>query len=367
MVDNEIIALLRLQIMPNIGCVTAKKLIAHCGRPTAVFTVKKDDLLAIEGIGSYCLTELHQLQYKVAAEQEWHYIQRNKITVYSYLDQDYPELLKHCADGPLLLFARGTFTWNSNKIISVVGTRQCTERGRLFCKKLVEDLVPYNPLIISGMAYGIDICVQRAAYDLGLQTIGCLAHGLDRLYPPSHKGLASKIEANGAMITEFWSGTLPERNNFLRRNRIIAGLSQATLVVESAITGGSLVTADMAFGYNRDVFAVPGRPGDLFSEGCNGLIKNHKAQLVTSATDIIQMLGWNTEHKSKPGIQGHLFPELQPDEEKVYSYLKTVGKCYLDDLAKGCSLSVNKTASTLMILEMKGMVKPVPGKYFEVL
>ena len=367
MLENEIIALLRLQNIPRIGSVSAKKLIAYCGSPAAVFSGKLKEQIPSETLGTTLLDELHHRKYLEAAEEEWLYIQRQEIAVYSYLDPDYPFFLKQCADGPLLLFARGKIDFNNSRIISVVGTRNCTNRGREFCKRLVEAILPYNPIIVSGMAYGIDISIQTAAMESGLQTIGCLAHGLDAMYPRAHRDAALKIEQHGGMLTEFWSGTIPERVNFLKRNRIIAGLSQATVVVESAAKGGSLVTADIAMSYDREVFAVPGRPGDPVSEGCNNLIKSQKAQLITSAEDIITMLNWDLEGAKAKPVQPELFVSLDQDEQEIFSYLERAGKRELDQISAACRLPVFKTTSTLLNLEMKGVIRTLPGKKFEVL
>ncbi len=365
--DNEIVALLRLQKLPHIGSINAKKLIAYAGSPSAVFSVKVKELSSIEGIGTFSLQELHHSRYKEAAEREYQYIQREAIRVYCYNKPDYPYFLRHCPDAPLLLFARGNIQLEGHKMLSVVGTRQCTNRGKAFCRELVEAIKHYNPVIVSGMAYGIDISVQEAAAKAGLQTIGCLAHGLDAMYPPSHREQAKLIERNGGMVTEFWSGTIPERPNFLKRNRIIAGLSQATLVVESAAQGGALVTADIAMGYNRDVFALPGRPGDLASQGCNNLIKSHKAQMITTPDDLITMLNWDLSEKPVKNVQKELFVELDQEEQRIYSYLNKEGKQDLDQIALDCSLPVFKTSSTLLNMEMKGVIRPLPGKIFEII
>ncbi|GGW38547.1 DNA-processing protein DprA [Arenibacter certesii] len=365
MTKDEIIALLRLQNVPNIGDITAKKLIAHCGGPEAVFSKKLDSLLKIDGIGNYTIRGLLDTEHLEAAQEEFNFIKENDIQLYPFTDPNYPAYLKHCIDGPILLFGSGKIDLDKRKIISVVGTRNITSYGTAFCEELIEELAPLNPIIVSGFAYGVDICVQKAAIKNGLQTIGCLAHGLNQIYPKLHKRFVVEVEKNGGFLTEFWSTSQPERENFLRRNRIIAGMSEATVVIESAEKGGSLVTADIANSYNRDVFAVPGRVQDRYSSGCNNLIKQQKAQMITSAADLIYMLGWELEDQQPNAIQKQLFVELDDTEKNIYNYLQKGGKQMLDTIALDCNLPIFKVSSTLLNMEMKGVIRPLPGKLFE--
>ncbi|QLG45189.1 DNA-processing protein DprA [Costertonia aggregata] len=365
MTTNELIAVLRLQNVPNIGDVTAKKLISHCGSPSAIFEDKVQNLLRIDGIGTMTIKGLFDAEHLEAAESEFEYIQKNNIAFDYFLDQDYPSYLKHCIDSPILLFKRGKIDLAQRKIISIVGTRNITSYGTAFCEQLIEDLVPLDPIIVSGFAYGVDITVQRAAMKHGLQTIGCMAHGLNQIYPKVHSKYMNAVEKNGGFYTEFWSNSNPERENFLKRNRIIAGMSQATLVVESAEKGGSLVTADIANSYNKDVFAVPGRAQDKYSTGCNNLIKQQKAHMLTSAADLIYILGWELEEKKNVPIQKELFVALDDTEKTIYNYLQKEGKQLLDSIALECKLPIFKVSSTLLTMEMKGVVRPLPGKLFE--
>lgn len=367
MTTTELIATLRLQHIPNIGSVTAKKLVAYCGSPSAIFEEKKENLQKMDGIGSLKLKHFFDVEHLEAAEKELRFIQENNIEVAYFMDADFPEYLKHAIDGPILLFKSGNIDLGNRKIISVVGTRKITSYGTSFCEKFIEEIAPLNPVIVSGFAYGVDICVQRAAMKHGLQTIGCLAHGLNQIYPKAHKKYCSEVEKNGGFLTEFWSSSTPERENFLKRNRIIAGISEATVVIESAEKGGSLVTADIAHSYNRDVFAVPGRAQDKYSIGCNNLIKQQKAQMLTSAADLVYLLGWETDIKEKKPIQKQLFVNLTDTEQKIYSYLQENGKELLDVIAIGCQLPIFKVSSTLLNMEMKGVVRPLPGKLFEVI
>lgn len=365
MTNNELIAVLRLQNVPNIGDVTAKKLIAVCGSPIAIFSDKLNHLRKIEGINEKTLEGLlHPRHYK-AAIKELEFIVKNNIDYSYYTHKDYPNYLKHCVDGPLLLFKRGNIDLAARRIISVVGTRNMTHYGMAFCERFIEDIAPFDPIIVSGFAYGVDICVQRAAVKNKLQTIGCLAHGLNQIYPRQHASFANEVTVNGGFLTEFWSISHPERENFLRRNRIIAGMSEATVVVESAEKGGSLVTADIANSYHRDVFAVPGRTEDKFSLGCNNLIKQQKAHLLSAAADLIYLLNWETTLKDVQPVQKQLFAELDTTEKAIYNYLQKEGKQLLDSIALECSLPIFKASSTLLNMEMKGVIRPLPGKLFE--
>ena len=367
MTTDELIAVLRLQNIPNIGDVSAKKLIAHCGSPAAIFNDKSQNLLKIDGIGTFTIRGLHDTEHFEAAEKELQYIQDHDIAYTYFTDNDYPRYLKHCIDGPLILFKKGNINFEERKIISIVGTRNITSYGNVFCENLIEDLAPLDPIIVSGFAYGVDICAQKTAIKHGLQTIGCLAHGLNQIYPKIHSKYVPDVEKNGGFVTEFWSSSNPDRENFLKRNRIIAGMSEATIVVESAEKGGSLVTADIANSYNREVFAVPGRAKDKYSSGCNNLIKQQKAHMITSAADIIYLLNWELEQNETKPIQKQLFIELDEVEKAIYSYLQKEGKQLLDSIALDCKLPIFKVSSTLLNMEMKGVIRPLPGKLFEVI
>lgn len=366
MSEKELIYILALQHLPNIGDSTAKKLLQHLGSAEAIFNEKKENLLKIEGIGVTKVRDLHNPVHLEAAEKEFHFIKENNINIHFFKEKNYPEKLQHCLDGPLLLFSRGNIDLQGRKLLSIVGTRKVTTQGVAFTEKLIEDLAPLNPVIVSGFAYGVDITAQKAALKNNLQTIGCLAHGLNQFYPKNHEKYAKEIELNGGFFTDFWSSSVFDRNNFLKRNRIIAGLSEATIVVESAEKGGSLVTADIAHSYDRDVFAVPGRISDAQSKGCNNLIKTQKAQLITGAADVVYHLNWQLEQKTKP-VQKQMFVELEPDEEKIFSFLEKQGKEQLDIIAINCELPIFKLATILFNMEMKGVVRPLPGKQYELI
>ncbi len=364
---NQLLYTLALQHVPKIGDITAKKLISHCGSAEAVFKERKQNLLKIDGIGSIILSELFDKYHIEEAEKELKFIENENIACHYFADENYPEKLKHCIDSPLVLFASGNINLNQQRIISIVGTRKITTSGIAFCERLVEELSIFNPVIVSGFAYGTDITAHKSAIKYGLQTVSCLAHGLNMIYPKTHKKYVSEVEKNGGFFTDFWSSDSFDRNNFLKRNRIIAGLSEATIVIESAEKGGSLVTADIANSYNRDVFAVPGRTTDSQSVGCNNLIKHQKAHLLSNPLDIPYMLNWQLEDNKNPVVQKQLFVELEGDEKVIYNYLKQNDKQLLDVIALECSMPTFKAASILLNMELKGVVRPLPGKLFEVI
>ncbi len=365
MKEKELLYLLALQRVPKVGDVLAKRLLQHCGSAEDIFKSSARSLLTIEGIGTILVKSLRDTRHFKYAEEELAFIRAHGISCSAFTDAEYPSLLKHCIDSPLLLFSKGNIRLAQQHVISIVGTRNLTSQGRRFTEELIAALAPLNPIIVSGFAYGTDICAHRAAVQHGLQTIACLAHGLNQIYPRVHQKYVTQLEENGGFLTDFWSTDAFDRNNFLKRNRIIAGMSEATIVIESAEKGGSLVTADIAHSYNREVFAVPGRPKDAYSIGCLNLIKQQKAQLITSAADLIYQLDWELKGPKKKAIQPQLFVELTEEERRIRSYLQEESKALLDSIAISCDLSIPIVAATLFGLEMKGMVRPLPGKTFE--
>lgn len=363
--EEDLLCILALQRAKGVGDINAKKLIAHCGSAKNVINTKPRLLEKIHGIGSYTIKNISDSANLKDAEVELNYILKNNIDTYYFLDKKYPEKLKHCIDGPLLLFKDGNFEFDNRPIISIVGTRNITSYGRDFCENIITDLKPYNPIIVSGFAYGVDICAHRAAVKNELTTIGVLAHGFEETYPKVHKKYVAEINENGGFLTDFWHNDILVRENFLKRNRIVAGISEATIIIESADKGGSLVTADIANSYNRDVFAVPGRTTDTFSRGCNDLIKRNKAAILTSSADLVEMLNWNLTVDKPKVIQKQLFIELDDSEQKIYDHLLKNGKVTLDNIAIYNEIPIYKTTTILFNLEMKGVVKPLPGKLFE--
>lgn len=362
---DELLAVLRLQATAKIGDIMAKKLISTTGSAINVFKETKNALLKIDGIGEFLLKNLWNKEPLKKAEEELNYIEKNNLQYAYFLDDTYPDKLKHCIDAPILLFKDGNINLKSQKIISIVGTRNITAYGRDFCNELIEGLAEYNPIIVSGFAYGVDICAHKAALKNNLQTIGVFAHGLDEIYPKVHKKYMHEVFKNGGFLTEFWHNEKPLRENFLKRNRIVAGMSEATIVIESAEKGGSLVTSDIANSYNRDVFAVPGRSNDVFSKGCNNLIKNNQAHLLSSAEDIVKMLNWDVQ-KNAAAKQTQLFIQLNETEQKIHNYLQQNGKQLLDVIALDCNIPTYHLSAVLLQMELKGCIKPLPGKQFEV-
>ncbi|NNT71004.1 DNA-protecting protein DprA [Flavobacterium sp. IMCC34852] len=364
----ELFHLLALLRVDGVGDIVAKKLINHCGSAENVFKAKLKELKAIDGVGEVLIKNLKDKTVFEKAEQELTYLQNENTKVLYFQDNDYPDRLKHCVDGPVLLFASGNFDFQNRKMISIVGTRQITAYGTEFCKKLIEDLAIFNPVVVSGFAYGVDIVAHQAAMEYDLQTIGVLAHGLTQIYPKTHKKHVAKMEQNGGFLTEFWSHSNPDKENFVKRNRIVAGMSEATIVIESAEKGGSLITANMANDYNRDVFAVPGRTTDKYSQGCNDLIKTQRANLITSAADLVYGLNWEIHpptQKDHKVIQKQLFVSLDFEEQKIYDYLQQNGKQLLDIVALDCDFPIFKLSSILLTMELKGIIRPLPGKLFE--
>ena len=366
MQEQELLYLLMLHKMPGIGHINAKKLLQHFGSATALFQASTNDLKELDGIGSKRIKTLRDSAITKEAEDELNFIQSNNIKLSYFKDEDYPSRLKQCIDSPILLFSRGNINLKNKPVLSIVGTRQVTTHGIAFCEQLIEDLAPLNPVIVSGLAYGTDIVAHRAAIKFNLQTIACVAHGLNQIYPKVHQKYVSSIENNGGFFTDFCSDDIFDRNNFLSRNRIIAGLSEATIVIESAEKGGSLVTADIAHSYDREVFAVPGRPQDKFSKGCNMLIKQQKAQMITSAADLVYNLNWDIDTKKK-NTQTQLFVSLSDDEKLVVQKLTEIGKAEIDALSLVCGLPTYKLSSILLNLELGGFVRPLPGKQFEII
>jgi DNA processing protein len=364
--EEKLLAVLRLQKSKAIGDILAKKLIVTVGDVAQIFKEKSATLQKINGIGNHAIKHLFDCKNILLAEQELTYIKKNNIQYSYFLEDDYPHNLQNCIDSPILLFKDGNINLKNDKIISIVGTRNMSSYGRDFCNKLIEDLAEYNPIIVSGFAYGVDICAHKAAVKNNLQTIAVLAHGFEQIYPKVHKKHINQLNENGGFLTEFWSEEDPLRENFLKRNRIVAGISKATIIIESAVKGGSLVTADIANSYDKDVFAVPGRTTDIYSKGCNNLIKNNQANVLTSSKDIVKMLNWDLNEKLKT-IQKQLFLELNENEQKIYDLLHEKGQQLLDVISLECNIPIYQLSSILLQMELKGITKPLPGKMFELI
>jgi DNA processing protein len=354
-----------LSIIPHVGDINARKLVSYFGNVEAIFNETYRNLVRIPGIGPGLAASISDRSYLTIAEREAEYVIKHNIKTFFYLDNDYPFRLKQCDDSPVLFYFRGDCDLNSRKILSVVGTRNATTRGKDICDRIICGLAEGHPdlIIVSGLAYGIDISAHKAALNSKLKTIGVLGHGFKTMYPSIHKPTSELILKNGGLLTDFISDALPERNNFLKRNRIIAGIADATLVIESGIKGGALITADMANSYNRDVFAVPGRPDDQWSAGCNSLIKNNRAALVESAEDIEYFLDWKPE-KSKPAIQKTLFSELNETEKNIYELIMKEGELGIDQICRSLEIPVARLSSQLLQMEFKGMIRCFPGNVY---
>jgi DNA processing protein len=354
-----------LGLIPRIGDINARKLVAHFGSVEAVFHESFRTLTKIPGIGSGLARYISDRSYLDAAEKEAEYVTKHNIKTFFYLDNDYPFRLRQCDDSPVVFFFRGNCNLDAAKILSVVGTRSATVRGKETCEKIIGALAAGHPdlIVVSGLAYGIDISAHKAALSFNLTTVGVLANGLKTIYPSIHRSTAEAMLSNGGLLTDFLSDALPERNNFIKRNRIIAGLSDATLVVESGIKGGALITADIAASYNRDVFAVPGRPHDQWSAGCNNLIKNNKAALIESADDIEYFLDWKAE-KLKTPVQKTLFSEMTEDEKVIFDLLSKENELTIDAICRSLDLPVYKLSPLLLQMEFKGLVKFYPGNIY---
>ncbi len=355
-----------ISLIPGVGCANAKKLIAYLGGVKEVFAANKTTLLKVPGIGTFLANSIAHSDVLDRASQEVDFITKNKINTYYFLDDTYPSRLKECEDAPIMLYAKGNINFDSNKVISIVGTRKPSILGTTFCNDFTAELVKHGhePIIVSGLAYGIDIAAHKAALANNLQTISVMAHGLDKLYPSIHRDVASQITKHGAIVTEFISGTIADKQNFVKRNRIIAGLSDATIVVESALKGGSLITADIANSYNRDVLAVPGRIGDKPSAGCNWLIKTNRAAMLESVKDLEYILSWDVNEKPGKVEQQKLFEALTDEAVQILDFIRKAGEMELDRLAMKMHMPVNKISSILLTLEFDGFVKVLPGKIY---
>jgi DNA processing protein len=361
--NEELFYRLALTFVPGIGVKFGRSLLQHYGSGAAIFNAPIKNIKNIDGIGEIRAKGFKNTEIFKQAETELKYIVKQNIQVLLYGSDVYPERLTNCADAPLLLFYNGNCTLNAKRIISIVGTRKYTEYGLKLTEELVEGIQGPDILVVSGLALGIDAIAHQKAIKVGLPTVGVLGHGLDRIYPPPNKKLANEMLMNGGLLTEFPSGTVPDRTNFPMRNRIVAGLSDVTVVVESDISGGALITAMMANGYNREVAAFPGRTTDTKSSGCNELIKKQHAQMITGASDLLELMNWNDMPKKK-AIQRQLFLNLDPPLQKIIDALQGKESLHADELYHITGLSNSELAVTLLDLEMQGLIKTLPGKQY---
>lgn len=363
---NQLLYQIALTLLPGVGTINARKLLGHTGSAEALFKEKRSSLSKIPRISDSVIDAItNNTVYFERAALEINFIEKHKIKTWFFTDENYPYRLKQCTDCPILFYSLGNADLDSKYILSIVGTREATDYGKEMCRTLISGLKELGVLIVSGLAYGIDTSAHRNALDASLPTVGVLAHGLDRIYPSANSELAHRMISNGGLVTEFMSGNEPDRENFPMRNRIIAGLSDATIVIEAGSKGGALITADIANSYNRDVFAVPGRISDNYSVGCNNLIKTNRAALVQKPEDILYIMGWEKTPTSKPPIQQKLFIQLEPDQETIVGILQECGDCSIDKLCIESNLSATKVAAGLLNLEFEGIIKSLPGKMYK--
>jgi DNA processing protein len=360
---QELILKIALTHLPNVGAVLARNLVSFAGGVEAVFRQRKSDLLKIPGIGVRTAEDIVRKRSFDQAEKELAFIEKNQIKVLFYLDDDYPVRLKRIKDAPTVLYYKGTADLNSLRILSIVGTRRPTHYGIAQCERIVDYLRNHDVLIVSGLAYGIDIVSHRKALEVHLPTVGVMGNGLDRIYPAVHRKTAHEMVDKGGLLTEFSSGTKPDRENFPMRNRIIAGLCDALIVVESDVKGGSMITAEMANTYHKDVFALPGRIGDQWSRGCNYLIKTNRAGLIDGPEDLVSLLQWKDDQRTGE-VQRSLFVDLTTEQRVVYDLIDEQVPVSIDRLFKESALTSSELAATLLHLEFQGLIRTLPGKQY---
>lgn len=364
---TELLYQLALTLVPNIGDVHAKILVQQFGDAASIFKAKQSLLEKLDGIGEVRAKSIKAFNDFHLAENEAVFLEKYKIRPLFLTDEAYPKRLLNCYDSPTLLFYKGTADLNAAKMVAIVGTRTNTDYGKAFTEKLVSDLAEQNVVIISGLAFGIDAFAHKAALKNNVPTVGVIGHGLSKIYPLQHASLAKEmIAAGGGVLTEFFHDTKPDKHNFPLRNRIVAGMSDCTVVVETAVKGGSMITAKLADGYNRDVFAVPGRTTDKMSAGCNHLIKYNKAILLTDADELLDVLGWK-EKKVQAKKQRQLFIELTAEEQTILSLLQQKEAAHIDEINAGANLSSSAVAAAILNLELQGVVQSQPGKMYKLI
>lgn len=365
--NSELISQIALSLVPNLGYVHSKILALHFGTASAIFRAPQSLLEKIEGIGTIRASSIKSFKDFRKAEEEIAFMQKFKIRPLFLTDKDYPQRLLNCYDPPTVIYYKGNADLNSSRIVGIVGTRTNTDYGRQFTEKFVRELSDNNVLVVSGLAFGIDAIAHKTALKNEIPTIGVLGHGLSTIYPPEHSTLAKEMIKSGGLLTEFRSKTKPDKHNFPSRNRVVGGLCDATIVVETGIKGGSMITAEMANSYNRDVFAVPGRTIDAKSGGCNHLIKSNKAILLTDAKQFLETMGWYDPVKADKNIQKELFIELSDQEKIIVALLQDKQEVSIDELVFKSGCSSSKLAATILNLEMNNIIQSLPGKMYRLL
>jgi len=369
MQNNSLLYQIAVNLITGIGPVHTKNLVSYCGSAEAVFDMPKSKLLKIPGFGKKTVDLIKTNDELLKrAEEEIAFIKKNKIQPLFYSDKQYPQRLKQCDDGPAMVYFKGNANLNAQRMIAIVGTRRISDYGKQICAKLVSDLAKYNVTIVSGLAYGVDFNAHKNAVDNNITNIGVLGHGLDMVYPAVHKKLSLKMIENGGILTEFLSGSNPDRENFPKRNRVIAGMCDAVIVVESAKKGGSIITAYIAHSYNRNIYAIPGKVGDKNSEGCNDLIKRNMAGLIENAEDLAYQLGWETDKPKKKSKQRVLMIDLDEKENIVYTILKEKNEgLSIDQISIQTELPLSQLAATMLSLEMKNIIQAMPGNRYQII
>ncbi|MBX3238952.1 MAG: DNA-processing protein DprA [Chitinophagaceae bacterium] len=362
--NEDLLYLIALTMVPNIGDVHSKTLITHFGSAKKIFEARRPALERIPGIGTVRADAIRTFSNFSRAEQELQFIEKYRISALTQQDISYPQKLLRCPDAPVLLYYRGNTDLNTERIISVIGTRNNTEYGKEITSAIIEDLKGENILVASGLAYGIDSFAHKAALKHGLPTVGILAHGLDKIYPAANKGLAKEMLFKGGLLTDFMSETKPDKPNFPMRNRIVAGICDAVIVVETDIRGGSMITAELGNAYHKDVFAVPGRTSDTKSLGCNYLIMNNKAALITSGKDVLDLMNWSQQAPVK-AVQKKLFPDLPPLETSIVQILESREQVHIDELNALCAgTGSSNIAAAILNLELENIIRNLPGKMY---
>jgi DNA processing protein len=365
MMKNELFYKVALSLAPGIGGVLARNLVAYTGSARQVFSEPHKALVKIPGIGEVNAKRLKNTSIFDRAEKELAFIEKNNINVWFYTDKNYPRRLKSCPDAPVILYSKGNMNLDEQRVVSMVGTRNATDYGKMICDQLIQAFSErnYPVLVVSGLAYGIDIHVHKSALKYNIPTVAVVGHGMDRIYPSLHADTARKMLETGGLVSDFPSETSIDPSNFVRRNRIVAGLADATIVVESAEKGGALITAEMASSYNRDVFAFPGRTDEPYSRGCNKLIRLNGASLIQGIDDLEYFMGWETTEKEKV-VQPMLFVDLSPEEEKVVELLKKEGDLFIDQISAELKIPGSRVSALLLNMEFKNLLVALPGKIY---
>tara|TARA_B100001173_G_C16029993_1_gene566167 strand:+ start:3038 stop:4153 length:1116 start_codon:yes stop_codon:yes gene_type:complete len=368
--NQETLYRIALIQIPGIGSLYAKLLTEYFGSAKKLFGATRAELCEIPGVGKVLLSTLCNRVIKknvlLRAEKEIQFTHQHGIKIFSYSDKSYPSKLKECDDGPFLLYYKGSQALNKLKIIAVVGARKATPYGEDLTRKIISELQGQNVIIVSGLAYGIDSYAHKFSLQYHVPTVGVLGHGLDKIYPQKNREMAKQMLDKGGLLSEFMSQTNPERENFPKRNRIIAGMADATVLIEAATKGGSLITANIANSYGRDVFAVPGRSIDVYSSGCNSLIKSNRAALIESGEDIIREMNWIKEPQVKPKESQHLFNQFTGEEDKIMKIIQKKGLVSKEQIAITLNKNVQMVSESLFNLELNGVIKALPGNSYQI-